>query len=219
MSQTKDLTGMRFGRWTVIDKDTERTKSAKVTYWNCICECGSIKSIRHSSLTTGNSRSCGCLHDEVVAKNHYKHGAYHDNLAEPLYYVWNTMRQRCGNPNSEKYKRYGARGITVCEAWNDYATFREWALSNGYKPNSGLSIDRIDNDKGYCPENCRWVTNSVQSNNRSTNHIVTIHGEKHNIAQWAEIYNMNPQVIRGRIHAGWNEVDAITTKIGDRPNG
>ena len=130
--KTPDLTGNKYGRWTVIEKGESKQKGE--TMWLCRCECGIEKYVRHSSLTTGNSKSCGCYHSERTSQAHLKHGHY----GERLYGVWNGMRQRCGNPNNHKYSEYGGRGIAVCDEWADYGAFRSWAYENGYDPNVGL---------------------------------------------------------------------------------
>ena len=117
---------------------------------------------------------------------------------ERLYRIWMAMRARCNCKNFIPYKHYGGRGITVCNEWNDYLVFKEWALSNGYEEH--LSIDRIDHNGNYEPSNCRWSTAEVQANNKRNNHLIAINGESHTLAEWAKLSGVNYSTIRSRIN-------------------
>ena len=126
------------------------------------------------------------------------------------------MKNRCRCPSSPAYKNYGGRGITVCDEWNDYISFKKWALSNGY--NDNLTIDRINVNGNYCPENCRWITKEVQAGNTRTNTFYTINGETHFLNEWSRIYGIKPATIIQRIQHGWDPERAITTTLLRHPN-
>ena len=166
MSKVIDLTGQRFVRLTVIER-RESTKDGQAT-WLCQCDCGNQSVVTGGHLRTGHSTSCGCLQIEKRSQgNHVIHGKKHTRL----YGVWAGMKKRCYNPKYEAYNRYGGRGITVCDEWlHDFGAFYDWAMDNGYDESAAYgkcTLDRIENDKGYSPENCRWVDMKTQSNNRS----------------------------------------------------
>lgn len=174
-SKPIDLTGMVFGKLTVLSKaeDTYTNSGIKKINWNCICECGNTCIARSSSLLCGDRKSCGCLKSEQLRnRNKKKHG---DSQNSRLYKIWAGMKNRCNCESHHEYYRYGGRGISVCEEWNEYINFKKWALNSGYSKEK--SIDRINNDIGYSPENCRWSNNIEQSNNRSTNVLVTYNSE------------------------------------------
>lgn len=136
------------------------------------------------------------------------HGMSHTRL----YRIRNSMQQRCENPKSISYKRYGARGITLCEEWRQsFQAFYAWAMSHGYADN--LTIERIDNDGNYCPENCRWATVKEQQNHTSYNRLITYHGETHNVTQWAEILGIPRTALYNRIRRSWDIEKALTPKL------
>lgn len=152
-----DITGNTYNRFTVLREVLPRNKPPK---WVCECVCGVIKEVVGSSLKNGSTKSCGCLHTETNKKLFTKHGDY----LEKLYQVHRAMLQRCSNPKQKNFHHYGGRGISVCEGWVDYSAFKQWALSNGYQ--AGLSIERLDTDKDYCPTNCTWADETQQARNR-----------------------------------------------------
>lgn len=133
---------------------------------------------------------------------------------EKLYSVWSNMRNRCNNPNCKDYIYYGAKGVKVCDDWNNYGAFREWSYANGYIEDTGLSIDRKDVNGMYSPENCRWATKIEQMNNMSSNHLITYNGETHTIAEWSAITGIPFGVLESRIvPCGWECERALTTPI------
>lgn len=162
-----DLTGKRYGRLVVAEFD--RLQNHK-TYWKCTCDCGLSVIATGNNLRSGNTASCGCLRREKTQERgrmNRLHGESHEYRTR-LYTIWCGMRQRCNNPNHQAYDLYGRKGIRVCEEWTDYEGFRKWALGHGYTDD--MTIDRIDPDKGYSPENCQWITRSENTARANKNH-------------------------------------------------
>lgn len=209
MGKRIDLTGKRVGKLTVIDY--AYTKNSKA-YWNCICDCGNKCIVTARNLITAMAKSCGCNKRESMRTVALKHGG----SGTRLYSIWCNMKDRCNNPNNNHYHRYGGRGITICPEWvSDFSSFESWALAHGY--NDELSIDRINNDAGYRPENCRWVTNKVQQNNKSTNHLITYRGKTMNVIEWAEETEIPADTLYDRLGYGWT-LDEVFNKPIKRCN-
>ena len=181
-----DLTGKKYNLLTVL-KRSENAKNGEAR-WQCLCDCGNITYVTASNLKSGLVQSCGCL-----LGGHKTHGGTHTRL----YKIWKGMRARCNNKNLPQYNDYGGRGITICDEWNDFLIFKEWAENNGYT--DSLTIDRIDNNGNYCPENCRWTTRKKQNNNKRNNLYITFNEKKHSLTEWCDILNLPTKIIYERI--------------------
>lgn len=186
----RDLTGKRFGRLTVLEK-TGSTSGGN-SLWRCVCSCQDGKEIitRADLLRSGKTTSCGCLIKELNRKRLQK---YFDADTKRIVRIFYGMRNRCYNKRDAAYLGWGARGITICDEWlSDTMKFVEWSKSNGYA--SGLSIDRIDNSRGYSPDNCRWTTATVQNNNTRSNRMFTVMRMTKSTADWARYFNVDPHM-------------------------
>lgn len=195
MSKLKDMTNQKFGRLTVISR-ADNSANGK-TMWNCICDCGKKTIVSATNLRTGAVKSCGCMRKETIAKSNYKHGQRRTRL----YNIWAKMRYRCEKEYDSAYKYYGGRGIKVCKEWStSFETFQKWALSNGYSEN--LTIERIDVNGNYCPQNCKWIELSQQANNRRNNILIEYNGKVQSLMKWCKELNLNYYLIRDRIKKG-----------------
>lgn len=181
MKKHLDLTNEVFGNLTVLHE----VENAKYKSWFCQCSCGNTKQIVQQRLRDGSTQSCGC-----IKPNKDKFRAI--KSLSSLYKVWSSLKQRCNNPNNQAYSLYGGKGITVCDAWMNYNNFEQWAINNNY--NENLSIDRIDGNLGYYPENCRWVTDTVQSRNikkyKGTSQYLGVHWDN-NRNKWSASISIN----------------------------
>lgn len=190
------LEGERFGKLVVIGRAESRPGRA---IWNCLCDCGGTKQVASAHLTNGMVRSCGCL----VKTHGYASGG----KVSKVYRVWDSMVRRCLNPRHKAYRRYGGRGIKVCERWLTFSNF----IADMGEPSPGLTLDRINNDGGYEPDNCRWTTRSVQCRNSSNAHLLTHNGQTKTIIEWSLEKGWPHHVIGCRIRAGWTAQRAIET--------
>lgn len=192
-----ELTGERFGRLTVI-KEAGRTKD-KQALWLCSCDCGNEVVVRGSCLANGHTQSCGCKRSDVTAERNYKHGESKSKLRS----IWKGIINRtvrCSPKHERLWRDYGTKGIGICDEWLEYTNFSKWAHANGYQ--DGLTIDRIDNDKGYSPGNCRWVTTKEQANNKKNNLRITHNGVTKTAAEWSEYTGINYHTLVTRYHNG-----------------
>lgn len=208
---TIDLTGCRFGRLVVQCRTPKSECKSNEIWFTCRCDCGSVINVRGRHLRYGKVKSCGCLEKENrerLCQDRITHG----ESKTRLYRTWNGMNERCNNPNNSRYASYGGRGITVCDEWKKYESFRDWSVNNGYE--DGLSIDRIDNDKGYCPENCRWITLTQQANNKRTNTVFNDDGVNKTIAELSKEYHIPYDTLFARLkYYHWSFEKAITQGV------
>lgn len=176
--------------------------------WHCTCDCGNEVVVRGKCLSSGATKSCGCLAKELLSERASKHHGY----GSRLYAIWNSMRQRCNNANHAAYKNYGGRGIRICPEWDDYAIFREWSYTAGYDENAprGLcTLDRIDVDGNYTPDNCRWISMKEQSNNKRDTPYFELDGVTHTLQEWSNITGIKYETLWRRYNAGWSSERAL----------
>ena len=206
MRKNIDLMGQRFNNLLVI-KEVDRNKYG-TRQWLCRCDCGNYIIETSNHITTGHTKSCGCYKIKFAKQIFTKHGKKHTRL----YNIWCGIKQRCYDVNSNNYKRYGARGIVVCDEWkNDFMSFYNWAMNNGYQDD--LSIDRMDNNGNYEPCNCRWATIETQSNNKRSNHVVIYNGISKTVGQWSTDLNINYGTLLSRLLRGWSVERAFTQPV------
>lgn len=190
------LIGSTFGRLSVIKKHS----GGKNSIWECLCECGNTAFVSTPNLKSGNTRSCGCLNQELSASRNSTHGHSKGYRPSKLYNTWLLMLKRCNNPSDKRYSDYGGRGIKVCEEWTKFENF---ARDMG-EPEKNLTLDRIDNNIGYCKENCRWANRITQSRNKRSNYLITYGDETKPLVEWSEITGIKPDTISARIKRyGW----------------
>ena len=195
MGKTQDITGQKFGRLTAVRIDHQE-KDYRYC-WLFKCDCGGEIVARKSDVMGGRVHFCN--------KCKYEKQTKHGQKGTRLYAVWNSMKQRCYNKNHKNYKLYGGRGISVCNEWQQFEPFYNWAISNGYNENAQFmqcTIDRIDTNGNYEPNNCRWVNQKTQSENTRTAHKIEYNGEIHCLSEWARILNINRKVLEYKLKKG-----------------
>jgi hypothetical protein len=198
-----DRTGERFGNLVVLD----RVEGTKRTMWRCQCDCGNETTVDTANLGNGHTRSCGCLVKQKASDNFTTHGL--TNTSE--HHVWMGFKGRCYNENDKGYAGYGERGIKICDRWLE--SFDNFLEDMGNKPSPEHSIDRIDNDKGYFKENCRWATKKEQANNRRSSKYLVIDGETKTQSEWADIFKISQLNIQNRLSRGWTPEQAVKTPV------
>ena len=203
MWKAEDLTGQRFGKVTVLSRVANNKHGRAV--WLCKCDCGNEKEIPAANLKSGRTTSCGWYSRGLKRKT-----GTHGMTNTRIFHEWQSMLQRCNNPNNQRYEDYGGRGIKVCDEWIDnFVSFYEWSMDNGY--DEILTLDRKDVDGDYSPDNCRWVTNLEQQSNKRNNRVIECNGEKYILNEWARITGLNAQTIAWRIDRGWSVEEALYT--------
>lgn len=209
ITNMNDLSGKRFGRWLVL-RFSKRGYSNRFV-WTCVCDCGKERDVFGPNLTSGKSKSCGCLMKEMISLKSTTHGATRGGVRKTEYTIHNKIKGRCFNPNDAAYWMYGARGITLCDGW---LKFENFLADIGPRP-SNKSVDRKDNNLGYtcgkCPQcvskgwpmNCHWATAKQQCNNRRTTRFLEIKGVKKSMSEWAEVFGVSPQLVWSRLANGY----------------
>lgn len=204
--KTQDLTNKVFGR--LVAQEWVGKDNSRHALWLCRCNCGKECIVSATNLKTGNSQSCGCLKAEKTSRRRKTHGMSHTGL----YNVWNSMISRCENRNQSAYPRYGGRGIRVCNQWHDFATF----YADMGDPPPGYTLERIDNNGDYCPDNCVWASRTDQARNKSTNRYITFNGKIKTLMEWSEITGIHRGTIQTRLDdLKWTIEDALTCPARD----
>lgn len=203
MVSFQNLIGQRFGKLTVIERTDNDSFGSSM--WICKCDCGNITNPIHpSNLKHGRTTSCGC-NRSFAGKRLKKHGMRKTRI----YTIWTFMKIRCYNKNCKAYKDYGGRGISVCDEWkNDFSAFMKWAYENGYSEE--LTIDRINVNGNYEPDNCRWATFKTQANNTRQNKYLTLDGKTMTMKQWSEYTGIRYGTLYRRLKDGWSVESALT---------
>ena len=209
-----DLTNKKFNNLLVVSRvENDKFGNAK---WLCECDCGNKVEVLGTHLRSNHTKSCGCL--MIKHAKEIKRKSIHNMIDTRIYRIWLGIKNRT-NPKSKDiyttYKNYSGRGIKICEEWKkDFLAFYKWSIENGY--NDKLTIDRIDVNGNYEPNNCRWITMKGQNNNKRNNVIIEFNGEKHTLTEWNEKMQFPKGLLKNRLVRGWSIERALTTKAGKR---
>lgn len=199
--------GKQYGKLTVVGLDNVQFKHGKKNMWVCKCECGKTKTMEPGNVLSGHSTTCGC-------GKTFHWATKHGESSSRLYSIWGKMCERCSTTTKEMHKDYAGRGIRLCDEWKKYENFAAWAMKNGYS--NGLSIERVNNNGNYCPENCIWIDRGLQARNRRTTHWVKYQGREMSLAEACEIAGMPYKQVFSRIkYAKWPIDDALTIPINE----
>ena len=199
----KDLTGKRFSRLLVIG--IARVDDNRNSKWKCICDCGNKVTVARPCLVQNHTKSCGCYQKEVIKTASLTHGMSYTMA----YRRWSDMHARCTKRNGKTYKCYGARGITVCDRWKSFESF----FKDMGSPKKGMSLERIDNDKGYSKNNCKWATSTEQARNRRNSISVYYNGKTASLVEWADKLKFPYATLNSRYNEGWSIKRVLTTPI------
>lgn len=203
MGTPKDITGMKFNFIMPIRCVGSEHKKR---LWECKCDCGNVFVTEATLIISGHTKSCGCWKRYINSQLHRTHGQTGTRLNR----IWRGMKSRCNNPHVKDFSYYGGRGIKVCKEWSDsFESFRDWANSNGYAEN--LTLDRIEVNDNYTPDNCRWVDRLTQSRNKRDNVCLTLYGKTKTLMEWSEILGFDRHTIRHRLDRGWSVEKTLTT--------
>ncbi len=196
-----DYSGIKYNKISIIDYYGKKP-TANRHFWNAECDCGEKMIITATNIRKKKSKSC--MHCSKPTKTHGKTNTR-------LFYIWQSMKDRCYNKNNQDYYNYGQKNIRVCDDWNnDFMNFYNWSMRNGY--NKKLTIDRINNDKGYQPNNCRWATNIEQANNKKNNIIIEYKGVRDTLPNWARKTGIKPGTLQYRYYNNWDVERMLTLK-------
>jgi hypothetical protein len=209
MGQRIDISGRRFG-FLVAKHPIQRVPGTKKElYWLCRCDCGNEKKVPSRALFSGKSKSCGCMSKALASESIKKHGQYKSRE----YGSWCAMKQRCLNPDSKHFRRYGERGIGICNQWID--SFEQFLADMGRRPKD-TTLERIDNNQGYFPENCMWASRRQQQNNTSRNRVISAFGESMTVTMWSRKIGIPLSCLVSRVHRGWDADRALTQPVQPR---
>jgi hypothetical protein len=206
----KNLSGQRFGRWTVVGYSHKAREpyGGLAHFWMCKCDCGSERPVRQNNLLSGKSQSCPCVKIDKIRARSTIHGKAMRGKTHPVYRSWQSIMKRCYDPKQRGFKYWGGRGITVCERWKTSTGFIDDMLPI-WKP--GTSIDRIDNNGNYEPGNVRWANKQEQNSNTRRNRRIEFNGETKTIKQWSETIGGSASLVSDRLKWGWTIEEALTT--------
>ena len=215
MGQLIDLTGKKFGKLTVVKRveDHIQKSGAPKAMWLCKCECGGERIAYGQALRASKVIDCGCGYHDQQSVRSREQATTHGGSGTRLYRIWRAMRERCLVPRCKEYKHYGARGISVCDEWLDFANFRDWAMRNGYDPaaeRGKSTIDRIDVNGNYEPNNCRFVDMAAQNRNTRRSWMIEYNGKTQCISDWARELGIKRLTLRYRLKSGWSIERAFT---------